>query len=240
MGGRARWGPKPRLLLVLALWAAPVGGQVPAPPPVSGLHEEALERRVEAEVDAALLATDDEARDARLDTAEGLAGALVAGYPSSADAWYWLAVTQGLRTEFSGPFQKLSTGKEVLASTARVLELDSLHAGGHEMMGRLHAAVMRLPWVVRRLALGMGMGEVLGDASWEEAERHYRIAVARDARAPAPRLELAKLLAQRGRPGEAIPLLEELNALTPADEVDRRLAAEGDSLLAVLREDAGG
>ncbi len=214
--------------------ATPGGAQVGEPPSVGGLHRDALQRRVEDAVHGALLAEDGDARDGWLDTADALGEALVETYPASADAWYWRSVALGVRTEYAGPFQKLRTGPDVLDATVRTLELDSLHAGGHEMMGRLHAAVMRLPWPIRQLALRMGLGDALGDASWAEAERHYRVAVRQDPRAPAPRLELAKLLADRDRPAEAVPFLRELVALAPGTEVDRRIVEEGAALLETL------
>lgn len=235
--GRGRPGLlRAALLLAALVGVTPVPGasQVGPPPSVEGLHRQALERRVEDAVHAALLAPSDPVRDGWLDAADALGEALVDAYPSSADAWYWRSVALGVRTEYSGPFQKLTTGPHVLDATVRTLELDSLHAGGHEMMGRLHAAVMRLPWPIRQLALRMGLGDALGDASWAEAERHYRVAAREDPAAPAPRLELAKLLADRDRPAEAVPVLQELVALSPGNEVDRRIVAEGAVLLGTL------
>lgn len=219
--------------------AGPSQAQVVTPPPLEGFHEERLERAVEGRVHAALLASGEDERELHLEEAEELSAALVEGYPGSPDAWYWRAVALGVRTEYSGPFQKLSTGPDVLDATVRVLELDSLHAGGHEMMGRLHAAVMRLPWVIRQLALRMGLGDALGDASWEEAERHLRVAVEGAPREPAPRLELAKLLLQRERGDEAVRALEELGELSAEHEVDRRILVEGDSILALVRQGGG-
>ncbi len=200
-------------------------------PPVAATHDASLRRRVEAEVHAALLAEDDDARDAHLEAAERLARHRVAQDSSSADAHYWLAVTLGIKTEHSGPWQKLTTGREVFFTTARVLALDSLHAGGHELMGRLHAAVMRLPWLVRSFALRMGMGQVLGDASWAEAEAHYRRAAELDPVAIAPRLELAKLLVGQGREAEAGPVLAAAVAIPPRDLVDERMLEEARGML---------
>lgn len=212
----------------------PLAGQGVELPPVRAMHPASLARRVEAEVHGALLAPDDEVRDAHVEAAVQLARLLAASDSLSAEAQYWLAVALGVKTEFSGPLQKLTTGREVFFVTARVLELDPDHPGGHEMMGRLHAAVMRLPWLVRSLALRMGMGEVLGDASWDEAERHFRLSRDGDPSAIAPRLELAKLLLQRERAVEARPVLEEISAIAPAHEVDRRMRTEGLELLAGL------
>lgn len=233
-----------RALLVLGAWAAAAGfapaaaqatgePRLPgAPASVRPMHEAALFARVERAVHAALLAGTDEDRDRHLRAAEQLARHLVALDTASADAHYWLAVAMGIKTEHSGPFQKLTSGKEVFFTTARVLELDSLHAGGHELMGRLHAAVMRLPWVVRGLALRMGMGDALGEASWARAEEHYRRAAELDRWALAPRLELAKLYLDRGRSAEALPVLSAMAALPARSEVDRRMKAEAAALLA--------
>ncbi|GMV08240.1 MAG: hypothetical protein AMXMBFR53_45150 [Gemmatimonadota bacterium] len=222
---------------------APAAAQEVAPPAaspdlvipdVAATHALSLYRRVEAEVHAALLAEGGEAREAHLAAAEQVARHLVEADPADADAQYWLAVALGIRTEHSGPFQKLTTGREVFFTAARVLELDSLHAGGHEMMGRLHAAVMRLPWVVRKLALSLGMGQALGEASWRRAEDHYARARDLDAGAIAPRLELAKLYVQQEREEEARPVLVETARLPARSEVDRRMLAEAREILAGL------
>jgi hypothetical protein len=230
------------LAAVLATTAAAVPAALPAqvpPPPANlrGLHQERLEGRVEERVRRALLAAsaeEVEARDRHLAAAGTVSEALVQGYPDSARAWYWRAVALGVRTEFAGPFEKLRVGPRVLEATLRTLELDPRHPGGHELMGRLHAAVMRLPWVVRQVALRAGMGDSLDGASWEQAERHFRIAAAGDPGALAPRLELGKLLVERDRHEDAARVLRELVALRPGHEVERRLWAEGDSLLALV------
>jgi hypothetical protein len=220
---------------------AALPAQVPPPPPtLQGLHQDRLERRVEEQVRRALLAAADgeaEARERHLEAAGTVSRALAQGYPESARAWYWRAVVLGVKTEFAGPFEKLRVGPRVLDATLRTLELDPRHPGGHELMGRLHAAVMRLPWVVRQVALQAGMGDSLHGASWEQAERHFRIAAAEDPGALAPRLELGKLLLERDRSREAVRVLRELVALRPGHEVERRLWTEGDSLLALVAPD---
>jgi len=233
-------------LLVLLLFPAaaaaqeedgPRRGGVAALASLTGTHEARLRRQVESEVHGALLATDQEVRDGHLDRADAVAQVLVDSYPESADAHYWDAVARGVRAEYSGPFAKVGMGEGILRATDRVLALDSLHPGGHEMMGRLHAAVMRLPWLIRQFALRMGMGEVLGDASWDEAERHLRISADGDSLALAPRLELAKLLVERDRPQEAVPVLRRALTLPRRHAVDERMHMEADSILGLLGEE---
>ena len=231
------------LAWVLAVaWAGAPGGagvlgaQEITVPGVEASHRAGLFARVEGEVQAALLTDSDDVRRRHLAAAEQLARYLTDSDSTDADAFYWLAVAQGIRTEHSGPFQKLTSGKEVFFTTAHILELDSLHAGGHEMMGRLHAAVMRLPWLVRGLALRMGMGEVLGDASWERAEWHYARAVELDPAAVAPRLELAKLYVERERAAEAVPVLQALAGMAPEDRLDEGMLQEARRLLGGIEE----
>ncbi len=230
-------------LLVALGWSGVAGGQVAhaqveAPEVVEPLHEVSLFNRAEREVQLALLATSSEERNRHLDAAEQVARHLVESDSASADAHYWLAVALGIRTEFGGPFEKLTTGKEVFFTAARVLELDANHAGCHEMMGRLHSAVMRLPWLVRGLALRMGMGDALGEASWAQAEDHFQKACALDQAAIAPRLELAKLYVERERRAEARPILRRVADMNAANEVDRRMVSEGRALLTELDDDA--
>ena len=223
-------------LAFLALGWAPrsMAAQEISLPDVTASHRANLFVRVENEVQEALLTDSDDVRSRHLAAAEQVARYLVEADSTDADAFYWLAVAQGIRTEHSGPFQKLTSGKEVFFTTAHVLELDSLHAGGHEMMGRLNAAVMRLPWLVRALALRMGMGEVLGDASWEQAEVHYLRATELDSLAVAPRFELAKLYLEQERPEDALQALRAVVRMSPGDRLDEGMLREAGALLAGL------
>lgn len=216
------------------LGAAYAAAQLTLDRDIPAVHDERLFNRAEREIHGALLAADDARRDAHIAAAEQVARHLVGEHDASADAHYWLAVALGLRTEYGGPLEKLTTGKEVFFAAARVLELDPDHAGGHEMMGRLHAAVMRLPWLVRTMALRMGMGDALGEASWARAEQHFRRAAELDAGAAAARLELAKLLLSQDRADEARPVLGRLVELRPRDEIDRRIRLEGKDILDAL------
>lgn len=201
----------------------------PTPQPTFG-YEAA--RSVEREVHAAILAKEDpDTRDAHIERAVDLGRRYVASSPEDADAHYWLAVSLGLETEYSGPFAKLTTGKECYEATARALELDADHAGAHELLGRIHAGVMRLPWLVRKLGASLGMNDALGQASWDTAESHLRRAAELDEDAIAPRLALGKLLDELDRPDQAVDWFEEARRIEPSSDLDRAMVAEADSLL---------
>jgi hypothetical protein len=220
----------------LAFGAAPGAAQEPnvieMGPTPEPTYEYETARRVEREVHAAILAKHEpEVRDAHIERAVDLGRRFVEQAPESADAHYWLAVSLGLETEYSGPFAKLTTGKECYETTARALELDPDHAGAHELLGRIHAGVMRLPWLVRKLGASLGMNDALGEASWASAEAHLQRAAELDAGAIAPRLELGKLMVELERPTDAPAWWGRALEIEPYSELDRAMLAEADSLL---------
>lgn len=238
----ARLGPLAGLAVAcavacaVAIGSAPVVAQErevievgPTPEPT---HPWEAARAVEREVHAAILAKHDpEVRDTHIARAVDLGRRFVRDAPDHADAHYWLAVSLGLKTEYSGPFAKLTTGKECYETTARALELDPGHAGAHELLGRIHAGVMRLPWLVRKLGASLGMNDALGEASWESAEAHLERAAELDASAIAPRLELGKLMVELERPEQAPEWWNRALDIEPDTELDRAMLAEADSLL---------
>ncbi len=222
-------------LLVAALDPRPGMAQVPTEivmPEVSSTYEFRKARAVETEVHSAILSkTEDEVRDGHIERALELAREFVEAEPNSAEANFWMAISLGLKTEYSGPFAKLTTGKESFEFTQRALELDPDHAASHELLGRIHAGVMRLPWLVRKLGASMGMSEVLGDASWETAEASFARSAELDPGAIGPRLELGKLLEERDRPEEGRLWLHKLLEITPGNDLDRAMQAEARELL---------
>ena len=138
-----------------------------------------------------------EQRAAWLLRAEEAARAAVAVDSADAEATYWLAATLGLRADVAGGRSKISLAREAYAHATRALELDSLHPGANHIVGRLHAGARRLSWLNRLIARGLGLGEILGEASWESAERHMRTAVERDPDQLAHLHDLGRLLLQQ-------------------------------------------
>ena len=207
------------------------GGEVLAQDALNAVPGQNLLAGVRTQVDAAVLAESDRDRDAALDAGEALVRTLVAQDPGSAEAHYWLAAVLGIRAENAGGLGKLALGREVFRVSARVLELDSLYAGGHELMGRVHANIQRLPWMARRMALRGGLAETVGASSWEVSMAYFRRAMELDPEAPAPRFELAKIYLERGRRAEGRALLEGLLSLDLSAPVEMRMAREIRDLL---------
>ncbi|MCH2469777.1 MAG: hypothetical protein MK486_07160 [Gemmatimonadetes bacterium] len=86
----------------------------------------------------------------------------------------------GGRTEIEGGHTKIGLAKALHAQEGAVLSLQPDHPGAQHLLGRLHAAIMRMNRVRRFLAtkvLGRG---ALASASWQEAQRLLEAAASGD------------------------------------------------------------
>jgi uncharacterized protein (TIRG00374 family) len=151
---------------------------------------------------------------------------LVAQGPDDADAHYLLSLALGLRLETAGLRDKVRMGGETRREAETALRLDPEHAGAHHIMGRLHAATMRLGSVARFIAGRVLGADALAGASWDQAETHFRRAQAIEPDNPRHPMELGMLYMDTDRPELAAV------ALRRASSVE--LGASADSA-AVLR-----
>lgn len=97
------------------------------------------------------------------------------------------------------------------------------------MLGRLHAGVRRMNGVVRFIATRLLGGEALGDASWEEAERHLDFAERHAPEVPDHHLQLARLYHDTDRPALAQAEVEHvlaLPAVSPMEQAAREEALQ--------------
>jgi tetratricopeptide (TPR) repeat protein len=172
-----------------------------------------------------------EARLAHLHEAISAARAAVALEPGDADAHYWLAASLGLAADVEGGRTKITLAREAYAEALRTLELDSVHGGAHHVVGRMHTGSLRLSWISRLVARGLGLGEILGQASWESADLHLRRAVALDPDPLVHHVELAKLLLERGDEEEAVDILEAVAERSPRHDLDAHYIEEARELL---------
>lgn len=182
-----------------------------------------------------LVATDRDEAMARFRDAVDAARSAAALDPDRADTSYWLAASLGLQADLESGRGKISLAQEAYTLAQRTLELDPHHGGAHHIVGRLHNGAKRLSWVSRLIARGLGLGEILNQASWESAEHHLRLAVAYDPDPLVHHLELAKLLLHREGLTEGQAILAELAVRTPRHAVDERVIQEAKILLHDLR-----
>ncbi len=170
-------------------------------------YERELAKRSAEIVDALLegvAATSEELAIEAYDRAVGHARALVEMAPAEPNAHYLLAGALGYRLEHSGIREKVRLGGETRRQAEIALELDPDHPGGHHVMGRLHAATMRLSSFARFLARRLLGAELMDGASWEGAEMHLTRARELEPTNPRHAAELGQLYLDTGRREAAI------------------------------------
>jgi len=116
----------------------------------------------------------------------------------------WAAISaMALQVDDETTAGKIAVTRRIRSEVEILAEVAPDHPGYHHAMGRLHAGVLRINGVLRWLANRLVSDDTLRNASWEEAERHFREAVAREPDAPHHRMELGILLMERGQVEEA-------------------------------------
>jgi len=154
--------------------------------------------------------------------------------PRGIDAHYWSAVASGLLAEDEGGRTKIRLAEQAWDESAWILGVDSLHAGAHHLQGRLHAAVMRLNPVTRFLARKLLGADVLGRASWAQAEYHLAKAVELAPDDAVNHLELGMAYKDMGRPRDARAAFLQAAASSPRRPADRKHIRQAEAMLASL------
>lgn len=166
--------------------------------------------------------------------AEALARQAVQRNAARVEGHYWLAAAMGRRALHADLRTTARLASAVAESATRVLAIDSMHAGAHDVMGKLYSEVRKLPYIVRFVA-----GQLLGISvvrltSWELAERHLRRAVALDSTAILYRVDLAQMYLRTQRRAMAEPLLREALAMRRRQPPDVIFQREARALLGEL------
>ncbi|HEX7939372.1 MAG TPA: tetratricopeptide repeat protein, partial [Gemmatimonadaceae bacterium] len=181
---------------------------------------ELLWRAARAETVMGIVEGEREVIEAHYDRAVAYARRAVALAPNDAIAHFWLAAVLGRRALRSGFRGGIAYASESYHEAQRTLALDSMNAGGHEIVGKLNSEVRKLPWVVRELAAVLTDLPVAKTASWEEAERQLKRAIALDPTLMVARVDLSQLYLRMGRRAEAVRVVEEIEKMprrSPAD-----------------------
>jgi tetratricopeptide (TPR) repeat protein len=119
--------------------------------------------------------------------------------PDGVDGLYWLAACEGRLSFLLSPPAAARAGQEVFELSNRVLALDSLHAGAHDVLGKLNARVMELSGVERFVGRTVLGNEAIRQASWQNAERHLTRAVQLDPDWMMPHIDLGEVYLYQGR-----------------------------------------
>jgi tetratricopeptide (TPR) repeat protein len=184
----------------------------------------------------AILADSPEARLELLYEAEAWAQEALRLRPESPEGYYHRAVALGLQTELVGARRKVRIAVEIQNAAETVLELDPRHAGGHHVLGRLHAGVMRLSWFTRFIATKLLGADKLRHASWDKAEEHLKTAEELQPELLVHHLELGILYRDTKRTSQAVEEMRHVLALPSLLPVDGKYKDRARRVLARLEE----
>lgn len=190
----------------------------------------ALWRAARAATDVGQDVGEDEA-GAWYERAEGYAREAVEANPREPEGHLELARALGLVALDANPRERVRMSEEIRSEARAAIEADSSYAGGWHVLGRWHKGVMELSGLARMFARTFLGGEVLGEASWENAERYLARAADLEPDRILHHLELGKVYRQNDRPERARRELRTAAELPPADFHDCRYRAEARRLL---------
>jgi glycosyltransferase 2 family protein len=166
------------------------------------------------------------------------AWALVSMAPDDPNSHYLYAVALGSRLELAGIREKIRLAAATRMAAETALALDPEHAGAHHVMGRLHAAAMRMSSVARWVARRLMGAEALERASWEQAEYHFRRACALEPGNPRHWMELGALYSDTGRRAEALSALKMAISTTQTGPGDSLAVERAIAILTTLECEA--
>jgi tetratricopeptide (TPR) repeat protein len=183
-------------------------------------------RAARAFIALGMLDADDVHRRVLYDSALFRARRALSAAPTSLDARYWLAAAAGRRASRHEPLYSARLAREVYDQTTAILAADSLHAGAHHALGRLHSEILRVPAAIRFILARTGNGDALRRASPAEAELHLRRAVELEPTVSIYLADLGDFYAKSGRRAEALEVAHKLMAMAPRLAIER-LARDG-------------
>jgi tetratricopeptide (TPR) repeat protein len=155
--------------------------------------------------------------------------------PNSSYAHYALAKALGRVAQTKGTMDKIKYGTAVHDEAHAALRLDSLNAGALHVLGEWNAEVMRLNGFARFTARKLLGGAVMGEASWDNAQRYLERAVALEPNRITHRLDLAAVYADRGETAKARDEYATILRLPDMDYNDRFFKTIAQQRLAALK-----
>jgi len=147
-----------------------------------------------------------------------------------AKAHMWYAANTGEVAMTKGLKEKIRMSAEVLHEAERALELDASEDGAMHAIGRWYYEVMELS------AMARVFGKMLGlpDASYEDAEKYFKMAAETKPSYIEHFLYLGKTRLKMKKPEEAREALEEALRIPATDQNDPEFKAEAEKLLKEL------
>ena len=168
-------------------------------------------------------------RDTMYDRAESYARRAVYANPNGADGHFVLGNAVGQASLTKSKRERVDRASEIRLAALRAVQIDSTHSGAWHVLGRWHAEIQRLSGIEKFFARTFLGAAVFDAASWEDAERCLRKAVALDPDRIFHRLDLAEVLMDREQWREArmhLLAVDALPAVDPLDPIHKQRARE--------------
>lgn len=156
--------------------------------------------------------------------------------PEGADGHFLLANVLGRTTRSRPKKEQLRLAAEILAEATRAVAIDSLHHGAYHVLGEWHFEMMKVSGINKFFARTFLGTKVFETANWPAATANLERAVAIAPWHIYHRLQLAIVLAHRGRYSAAREQLQVISTLPARDALDPRFQREAAALLATLAD----
>lgn len=189
----------------------------------------ALHRASRTAVDLAEREAKGRGADTLLAMAQRYAEAAIRVRPNDAEGHFALARAFGRRALSVGTMDRIKFSKVVRTEALAALSHDSTHAGALHVLGMWHAEVMRVNGLARAFARTFLGADVFSLANWNDAQRLLAAAVRVDPGRIVHQLDLAGILADRGKVQEARDLYAAIGRaplIEPNDDLYKRQAAD--------------
>jgi tetratricopeptide (TPR) repeat protein len=198
---------------------------------VDSTDYEALWRAARAAVVVGFYENGSRVQNGWLDPAIRYANLAVELRPEGLEGVYWRGAATGRRALNASPGYAVELAERVYDDAHRILAVDSLHGGAHNILGKLNYEIMSLSRVQRAFARAFMGNDALDDASWENAEFHLARAAKVWPEFILFHSDLAELYRKRGRREEAADSFRRVLEVPPVHPIDQRMQAEARGLL---------
>lgn len=166
-----------------------------------------------------------------LDSGRELAERAVARRPDGIEGLYFQAALTGRRAMNANPRYAVELAQLAYDDAHRILAIDSLHGGAHNVLGKLNYEVMSLSRIERFLARLLMGNAAIRDTGWDQAEHHLERAATLWPELVLFEYDLAALHEKRGRDDEARAALERALGLPVLHPPDTRFKERAQALL---------
>ncbi len=143
---------------------------------------------------------------------------LVKKYPKRAEAYFYLAITNGNLSLYRSGRGKAEAGRNIEKYAKKAIALDPNYSPAYTTLGIYYREVANLGWFTKAIAKTLGGG--LPSGTMEMAEKTLRIAVKKSPKAIYPNYQLALTLEMLGKKRAALKYYRQVIKLPVVDHQD--------------------